>query len=415
MKKVKQIIFHPLFSGSAIMMVGFNFANFLAYLFHLIIGRKLGPSLYGDLASVISLVNLTTAPFTFLGLVITKFISAGKSKREIESIFSWFVKKILIIGFLVSIVNLPFVPVVSGFLHVNKDVIFLMPLILFFSILSFAYKAFLQGLLRFTKLVIASNVEYVFRLLLAVVFVYLGMEVFGAILGILVSTVIGVLLILYYLRDFRIDFKKDHFKGGGEVISFSVAFFVLAITSTSFLTVDVILAKHFLDSHSAGIYASLSTLGKIILYGAAPIGSVMFPLVSQRHARGEKFLKIFYMSLIGTSAIVLTLLFFYNLFPELAINLLYGKKFLDGAGYLIWFGLYSGFFSLSSLVVSFFMSVGRKWIVALTVIFSLFQVAGIYIYGRSILSIIGISLTSSLLLFLSLVIYFIYYAYLSQK
>src|SRR3972149_7822692 len=84
---------HPLFSGSAIMIFGSNLANFVAYLYHLVIGRLLGPAPYGELSAVLSVLGLIFASLNFLGLVIVKFVSSAK-KDELVSIYSWFTKKL---------------------------------------------------------------------------------------------------------------------------------------------------------------------------------------------------------------------------------------------------------------------------------------------------------------------------------
>ena len=66
----KSLIKNPLFSGSAIMIIGSNLSNFIAYVYHLIIGRLLGPSSYGTLAALLSLMGLVAVSFGFLGTVM---------------------------------------------------------------------------------------------------------------------------------------------------------------------------------------------------------------------------------------------------------------------------------------------------------------------------------------------------------
>ena len=90
--KVKGLISHPLFSGSAVMVVGSNLSSFLAYIYHLIIGRLLGPASYGELAAILSLIGLFAASFAFLGLVVIKFVSAAK-KMKSNLFFLGLVKK----------------------------------------------------------------------------------------------------------------------------------------------------------------------------------------------------------------------------------------------------------------------------------------------------------------------------------
>ena len=66
------------------------------------------------------------------------------------------------------------------------------------------------------------------------------------------------------------------------------------------ITMDLILVKHFFSDQDAGVYATLSILGKIIYFAASPVASVMFPIVAGKHAKGEKYFEFLLMSLLIT-------------------------------------------------------------------------------------------------------------------
>ncbi len=413
--KIKSIVFHPFFTSSAVMVIGSNFANVLAFLYHLIIGRLLGPIHYGELAAVISLATMFSAIFTFLSMVVIKFASSAKSKKEENYIFSWFTQKVLIIAGLLFVITLVLSPLFSRFLNIELRSIFIIPFFLFFSLLSLVLRAFLQGILKFKHMVVSLNVELLLRLILGVIFVYLGFSVFGAVGGIVLSGIIGFFITLYFLKGYTFFIKNKKFSIDSEIFSYTLPAFIFSLTSTSFLTTDILLAKHFIGPQDAGIYASLSTLGKIILFGTAPIGAVMFPMVAKRFATGQKYLNIFLISLSLTFIASAAVLVFYNFFPNVAIQTLYGKGFLEGDKYLIWFGLFAAFYGLGSLICSFYLSIGKVKIVILPVIFSIIQIIGIIFIHDSILSIITVSLVSATLLFISLLIYLVYENYAQGK
>ena len=407
-KRIKYLISHPFFTSSAIMVVGSNFANALAFIYHLIIGRLLGPVHYGELAAVISLATMFSAVFTFLSTVVIKFTSGAKNKNEENYIFSWFAQKSFFISSTLLILTLIFSPVFSNFLHIELKIVLLIPFFLFFSLLSMVFKAFLQGLLKFYETVALLNIEFILRLLTGVFFVYLGFSVFGAVLGIVISGVIGLFITYFFLRNYKIFFKGSKINFNKEIIAYSLPAFLFSLTSTSFLTTDILLAKHFIGAHDAGIYASLSTLGRIILYGTGPIGAVMFPMVSKRFSKGQKYMNVFLLSLLLTSLASFVILILYIYLPDVAIKILYGNSFLEGGKHLIWFGIFATFYSLASLICSFYMSIGKVKVVILPLFFAVFQIVGIIFIHDSILSIIGVSLVSATLLFLSLLIYLVY-------
>ncbi|KKR39230.1 MAG: Capsular polysaccharide biosynthesis protein [Candidatus Woesebacteria bacterium GW2011_GWB1_40_101] len=415
MKRILNFIRHPLFTGSAVMIIGSNFSNFLAFIYHLIIGRLLGPSSYGDLASVISLSAMFSAAFTFIGTVIIKFVSSAESKSKLTAIFSWFTKKTLLLCVVFFALIILLSPVFSNFLHVENKIILLLPLFISFSVMSLVLRSYLQGLLKFIETTISLNIEFLLRLVFGVLFVYLGWSVFGAVLGIALSGIIGFFVTLFFLKDFKIFSDKKESGLGAKIFAYSLPVFLFSLASTSFLTTDTILAKHFLSSHDAGIYASLSTLGKIILYASGPVGLVMFPMVSKRFSKGEKYIKIFLLSLFLTVGISLGVLFVYQLFPALAIKVLYGEGFIEGKKYLIWFGLFATAFTLSSLISSFYLSIGKTKVVVLPIFFAVLQIIGIVLFHDSILTIISVSFASSVILFLCLLIYFGYEAHFGSN
>lgn len=405
--KIKGLISHPLFFGSAVMIVGSNLSSFLAYIYHLIIGRLLGPALYGELAAVLSIIGLFTASFAFLGLVVVKFVSAAK-EDEIQPLFSWFGKKTLVIGAIIALLVFLSAPFLSRFLHIRYSILVLLVPIFLLAVLSFLYSSFLQGLLRFKQVVIATNFGTLSRLVLGVIFVYLGFSVFGAVLGFLLSIAGGLFLLRFFLKEFRLSSNKKVFKGGKKVLGYSVPIFFSSISIFSLFSTDVILVKHFFEAHDAGIYAALSTLGKVIFYGAAPVGSVMFPMISQRHSRGQGYRKIFMLSLALTFVIATGVLFIYWLLPELSIKILYGDEFLQAAPNLVWFGLFMTIFTLSSLILNFFLSREITKVVSFVAIAAIIQAMGIWFFHDSIFMVIKVSIISVSLLFGSLLIYFGY-------
>src|SRR5690606_35205120 len=84
----KTIVSHPLFSGSSIMILGSLGANAINYLYHLIMGRALGPVDYGKLAAIFSLLYIVSVVPISSGFAIVKFISTAKDKKERDRFYS---------------------------------------------------------------------------------------------------------------------------------------------------------------------------------------------------------------------------------------------------------------------------------------------------------------------------------------
>jgi O-antigen/teichoic acid export membrane protein len=403
----KQIIGHPLFSGSAVMVFGSNIANFFAYIYHLIIGRYLGPEEYGELAATITFIGMVVSIFSFLGVVIVKFTSAS-NENERQNIIGWFSKISLYLALGVTFALVLLTPVLSDFFHIHPNVLVLVAPIVGLSLISYVLKSFLQGMLSFVQAVVATNIEMIGRFLLALVLIVAGFGVWGAIIGLLLAIVIEVLYVLFALRKYKLFSLSASFQSKRKVIEYALPIFISALATNSLLSTDVLLSKHYFDSFDAGLYASLSNLGKIIFFGTAPISSVMFPLLSKGHAEKTNTNKVFYMTLGISSIIALGITLIYKTIPNTMIHTLYGEKFTAGAQELYLFGIYISLFTIGSIFLNYFLSKNMTKVVIFAVIAALFQVFSVRMYHSSIAQVVQMSIISAVILNIGLIGTFIY-------
>ena len=180
-----------------------------------------------------------------------------------------------------------------------------------------------------------------------------------------------------------------------KLAGFLGAVLVNSLATTAILTVDVMWVKHFFAPFDAGVYAAMSTLGKIIFYGAMPVGAVMFPIISRRYAQGAGYAKVLWGSL-GLSGIMAAgLVGIYWLFPEMVIRLLYGSAYLGEARLLVWFGVFMACFVLAAILLNFYLSIERTRAVGLAVAAAVGQSAGIWVWHGSLKQVIWVSVVVS--------------------
>ncbi|MCX6706186.1 MAG: oligosaccharide flippase family protein [Candidatus Woesebacteria bacterium] len=135
LKKIFLRIFkHPLFSGGLIMVGGNMMVNVVNYIYHLVMGRVLGPVDYGILASVYSILYLVSIIPSSASVAIVKFISSAKGDKEVYSTYKSMSKLIFNIALICSIIILLFSPLIATFLHIsNFWIVALTSPVLFFS------------------------------------------------------------------------------------------------------------------------------------------------------------------------------------------------------------------------------------------------------------------------------------------
>ncbi len=382
--------------------------NLGSYFFHLILGRLLGPLGYGILESTISLLYLISIPLLTLSTVLIKFISEYKGKsdtKNLSGIYFYLREKILFYGLIGTFILLLLTPFIKNFLHIDSWIlsIFVISsfLISFFPILN---KSVIQGMSDFFSLAITSFVDAVTRLGFPVLFVLLGFKVEGVMGGLLLSAIVVYLFSLQYLKKY--NFKKNIFSHQKRVLGFSIPVLFLNLGLTSLFTTDIILVRHFFPGNISGYYAALSILGKIIYFTVSPLIITMFPMISENHARGEKYSHYLILS-IGIAGLfcgILTGIYF--LLPKLMILILFGNKYISISPLLGFFGVFISLYSLAALISNFYLSI-HKTIVAYFVLGSaILQIIGIFMFHKNVMEVINISIITIFLLLCLLLIYY---------
>lgn len=412
-KRIKQIFLklfkNQLIAGSAVLFVGNMFASFGNYLYHLLMGRMLGPVDYGVLASLISVAYLLGIPMAALVLVIVKYVSALRGEKKLATVnyfYCWINRKVLIFGLIGFLVFLCFSFWLVSFLHLESNVLLiLIGLASFIGIFSSINLATLQGFLLFGWYAIIGIISVIVKLFLAVFLVYLSYRVFGAILAILAGTIVSYVLALFYTKKIIGEKEKRQGFNSREVFSYALPVFFSILAFTSLYTTDIVLARHFLSAQEAGFYAALATLGKIIFFASSPIIMVMFPMVSERHANGKKCINLLNLSfsLVVIACLGISLIYF--LFPKLMINILYGSQYLSASPYLFLFAIFLSLYSLASLLVNFHLSVKKVKVVVLPVIAAATQIIFISLFHQSLSQVAWVSIVVLSLLLISLLVY----------
>jgi O-antigen/teichoic acid export membrane protein len=398
----KKVITNPLFSGSAIMVFGSNLANFFAYLYHFVIGRLLPPIEYGEVGAILSLLGLLSVLVSFLGLVIVKFVSASK-KKELEGVFAWFYKLGFKFGLAVAVLIVILSPLISRFLHIDIPIIILLGPVFLVSTLNFLLRSFLQGLLRFKNMIISVNVEISLRLLLGAILVLLGFSVFGAIAGYFAASLVNFFLLRSFIKEFRTKKINSFFDKHKDVFSYAIPIFISSFFSYALISLDVILVKHYFPGSESGAYTALSTLGRIIFFAVAPISSVMFPIISKRNAEGKEYRSIFRLSIFLSGSAVSAVLLIYYLLPDVVVGVLYGfGKYKEIYSLLPIAGLFMAFYTLSTQIVNYYLSLEMTRIVVLFPIALITQIVGFVLFHDSLHTMLLVSTVSTGALFVTL-------------
>ncbi len=409
--KIKSLFSDQLFAGSFLVFVASTGSAALNYLFHLLMGRFLSPAGYGVLMSLLSLSYLTGVPGNTLVTTATKFASKYKAREDFDAVthsLYWATKVVSIFGFFIFGLAVVFRGDLAGFLKIpDSMLIVLFFLFIFVSLLGSSPRGFLQGLLRFKSFSFVSLFTTFLKLVLGVSFVLLGWGVFGAVVGLVISSFLGLLVALALLRkNLRWPFEKNSFSAQ-EILSYAAPTVLVLLCFQSLYNTDVILVKHFFSSHQAGIYSSAVTLGRIIYFGLSSVAMVMFPLVSEKLELGQDFGSVFKKSfaLVLGGAILGWIV--YALAPSLLVHTFFGASYAEAIPYLSLFALFMGLFSLVNFLIQFFLSIRDFRFLPVLVVASLLQMGLIWQFHTNLYQVIHVNIAVTGIVLLGLLVIYV--------
>ena len=410
--KVKQLAKNQLISGSAIVVIGNLVANFFNFLYNLFMGRMLTPAEYGIVTAIVALITFPALLANAISPTIMRFAGSYFATGQMAHVRGFYIKIakiIFILAIAIFIVFFILIPQISGFFHItDRSLLIVTDLIIFLCFVGAINIAFLQAKLAFAFQVVVNMVNSISKLFMGVVMVMLGYSTFGAVSAVLIGSIAGYVLSFVPLKFLFEKKTVSPVINSGEIFRYGLPSTLTLLGLTSFISIDIILVKHFFEPTMAGVYAGISLIARVIFYISAPIGTVMFPLIVQKHSRGENFTNTFKLSLflVLLPASLMTITYF--VFPEFAIKFFFPKtsEYLLGSSALGIFGLFISSYCFLSILSMFYLSI-KKTKVYLPVLLSAFlQVLLIWFFHESFIQVITISLITSLLALVALLLYY---------
>jgi O-antigen/teichoic acid export membrane protein len=328
------------------------------FVYHAIAGRVLGPEIYGQVAFLIAVYAVGTAPALILIVVLARYTAtlAARGDDGVRSLLGRTIRLVAIPCLVAILVTTLSAHWVASFEHLGSTI---PVLILGFSIALIWQVAIprgiLQGLQRFTALSLNLSLELVVRTIAVVALLAAGYAVSGAMAAVLLGLVFAFGLGLFTLRDhFGDTATRVHLR---VMASFSLTAAVGIIGVQILYNQDVILAEHYLPSHAGGIYGGLNKIGTILFFLTLSVSQVLFPRVVEAVAKEQNPGRILLSSagllaLLGAGALLV-----FAAVPGLVVAVLFGPAFKDAVPYVFPVGVIGLALSLDNLLVQFFMAV----------------------------------------------------------
>jgi O-antigen/teichoic acid export membrane protein len=353
--------FQSVFDGqTASLFLLDGLANVIDFAFHFWMGRVLIPSDFAILQTLNSVVLVYVTASGVFQPVVSRFVAEARGSGQndsIAAIFQTFLRAALWLGLVFAILVLLLSNLISQLLNLPIWTIQLSAALIFLSTLRPIAAGVLQGQENFIAFGVTRLALSLGRIILVFFLIQTGLGLRGAVIalpfGWLVSVLCAFLLLERSLWKSLAD-VQGHFLNEGWKLSF---YALLAYISYMSLTsLDLVWVNQNLNGESAGAYASLVLLRRVIALFPGVAVTVMFPRIAKTLAEGRLPDRL----LMTTAAIILVaggvLSLLYFIYGDQLIAIIFGPGYQAASPLLGWMGMAMLGVSLSSIWLNYYLA-----------------------------------------------------------
>lgn len=381
LKKMSDLWKDELIRGGFILFIMINLFNFLNYVFHFAMAHMLSPADYGIIVVLMSFAYIFGVPVEAIQAIISKYTTKFSDKGKIKDVILRGLKRAAKISFFLYLIFIPVAVFFAYFLKIKFLLLAITGLILISSFINPVLRGALQGKKRFNSLGASLNLESIIKLVLAIILVYFINNAYSAISAVVIASFIAFFITFIFIKDIMLEKRKN--APVKEIYSYSRSSFILFLVIMLMLSIDTILAKRFFPADLAGKYAVASIIGKMIFFGTMGISKAMFPISSEKKVKKDQrdvLKKAFALTIIS---IIIALAIFVTI-PGLFVKILFGGKYVEIAGLLVYTGIAFSFLAVSNLVVMYKLSKGNVKSSSFMVVFAAIEVLLLVILSQNL-------------------------------
>lgn len=378
-------------------------ANILNWLFNLQAGRTLSSNEFATLTVFLSFQYLLSIPTQALTTTVSRYTAYYTEKGEKDKQF-YFFRQYWWLSWGVGLITLSlfiiFQQFISHFFHIESSsyivlfsLIFIPTFLLSFEVgnllgmLAFLWVgvlAFLLSLFKFGFLFFSSPLHLS----------PLTITIFALPISVIITWVISLLITRSYhpTSSGKIQNSRNHLSETYRFLGNAV-FATLGIVLI--YNIDVLLVKHFFTSYEAGIYSTLSLLGKTLYFGAGSVIGLLIPLTAKEQAQGKSGRRALLILLSIIALVGTFILLVYITFPQFIVTFLLTSKALPVLPYLTTYSLGMLFLVLVTCFITYSLAKKEYLPARITVFAALVQAVLIFFHHDSLQQIVTI-VTSTL-------------------
>ena len=336
-------------------------ANAIDFLFHFWMGRVLIPTDFAVLQTLNSIALVYVTASGVFQPVVGRFVAEARGRGKTDSvpgIFQSFFRVAFWLGLALSILIFLFSNFIAKLFNLPEWTIQLSAALIFLSTLRPIAAGILQGQERFIAFGLARLAFSLGRILLVFILIPAGLGLTSAVIALPFGWLVSVICAFLFLRREELFSHKanegTHFLQEGWKLSVYALLAYLAYMSLTSL--DLVWVNREMSGDSAGAYASLVLMRRVVALLPGVAVTVMFPRIARLLAEGKPTHRL----LIQTAVIILTasgaLTMLYVLFASPLITTIFGNAYQPASSLLGWMGLAMIGVTLSSIWLNYYLA-----------------------------------------------------------
>lgn len=387
-------------------------ANVLNFAFIALMGRIMPLEQFAVLTVISSFYYLMSIFLNALGNTVNHwvaFLSNTEGKHAGDTFFMGIQKSLIFVAGTLTILWILASPYLQSYFHLSSiyPIIFFSPLVFAAPFLG-GIRGYLQGSFLFFFAGITIMIEVLSKLFLTGFLISGHMDLMYITIpfSVCVATIIGYI----FLKKCDITLTDKSYKFPRSFFIFST---LNAIISTTFLSADVILVKHFLSGTQAGQYALLAVTGKMVYFFGSLGNALLISYISRDEAKHKNVQKPFIIFVTATAGLSLFMFLLVGPLGFITLPILLGSKIIPLLPYLTNYILAIVFLTIANVIISFHITLHNYIFSAIAVLATLGMIGGIMVMHSSITDIVNVLLVVTLFSLISSIALHLLYA--SQK
>jgi O-antigen/teichoic acid export membrane protein len=342
-------------NGSMIMLLGTGLVSAFNFGYNVAMARLLGPALFGHVSAMATLLMLFSAIALSFQLVCAKYIARNHQPTVRTILYDAMLRRAWLVAAAIGLALVLTSKPIAYLLRLpSAGLVMVLAVGIAFSVPLGVKRGALQGLCSFIPLSSNFVIESITKFVAALLLVWLGYSVYGAVGAISASVMVAFLAT-------RIGLKKTdepaasehsslrlHFQEGMQAIVFFVGQVVIN-------NIDILLVKYFFAPEDAGMYAAVALFGRLLYFACWSIISAMFP-VSAASPRDEKPSHVLRTPLLLVIALSSVFILTVTFIPKFVIALILGPQFAHADALLGLYAAATAIYAVSVVLIAYEMS-----------------------------------------------------------